>query len=251
VCILTDEEEEMKILFDDPFFDGQLLRALGYVYYGGADIGECITTAQHITQGDADSWYTQWYRLAERVYAGAEGSMDAGHTISARAAYLRSSNYFRTSSIVLFGTPVDGRLVDAFERQTTAFRKAAALFTPPVEMINIPYEGTTLPGYFYKVDDTDAPRQTLILVGGYDGTVEEGYFAGAAGALRHGYHCLCFDGPAQGGALLKQHLYFRPDWENVVRPVVDYVLSRPEVDRKRIVLMGGSWGGLPSPTCCH
>jgi hypothetical protein len=43
-------EEEMKILFDDLFWDGQLLRALGCVYYGGADIGECITTAQRITQ---------------------------------------------------------------------------------------------------------------------------------------------------------------------------------------------------------
>src|SRR5687767_1539603 len=40
VYILTHEEEEMKILFDDPFLDGKLLRALGYVYYGGADIGE-------------------------------------------------------------------------------------------------------------------------------------------------------------------------------------------------------------------
>jgi pimeloyl-ACP methyl ester carboxylesterase len=245
--MFTHEEEEMKILFDDPFFDGQLLRALGYVYYGGADIGECLTTAQRITQGDADSWYTQWYRLAERVYAGAEGSLAAGHPVSAREAYLRSSNYFRTSYVILFGSPVDPRLVEAFNQQTEAFRKAAQLFSPAVEPIVIPYEETMLPGYFYRVDDSGQPRPTLIVIGGYDGTVEEGYFAGAASALRHGYQCLCFDGPGQGGALLKQHLYFRPDWENVVRPVVDYVLSRPEVDRKRIVLMGGSWGGYLAP----
>ncbi len=34
----------MKIFFNNPFFDGQLLRALGYVYYGGADISECLST---------------------------------------------------------------------------------------------------------------------------------------------------------------------------------------------------------------
>jgi predicted alpha/beta-fold hydrolase len=237
----------MKILFDDPFFDGQLLRALGYVYYGGADISECMTTARRITDGDFESWYTEWYRTAERVYAEAEASRAAGHSVSARQGYLRSSNYFRTSSIVLFGTPVDPRLVEAFDRQTEAFRKAASLFSLPVEFIQIPYEDTTMPGYFYRVDDTRAPRQTLIVTGGYDGTVEEAYFAIAAAGLRRGYNCLCFDGPGQGGMLIKQQRYFRPDWENVVRPVVDYALRRPEIDPKRIALYGGSWGGYLAP----
>jgi len=35
----------------------------------------------------------------------------------------------------------------------------------------------------------------------------------------------------------------RPDWENVVRPVVDYALTRPEVDPARLALAGWSLGG--------
>ena len=39
----------------------------------------------------------------------------------------------------------------------------------------------------------------------------------------------------------------RPDWENVVRPVVDYALTRPEVDPKKIARTGWSFGGYLAP----
>src|SRR5690606_13390834 len=38
----------------------------------------------------------------------------------------------------------------------------------------------------------------------------------------------------------------RPDWENVVRPVVDFALARPEVDGSRLALAGWSLGGYLS-----
>jgi dienelactone hydrolase len=47
--------------------------------------------------------------------------------------------------------------------------------------------------------------------------------------------------------LIKQGLVFRPDWEHVVSPVVDYALTRPEVDPQRVALMGASFGGYLAP----
>ena len=70
---------------------------------------------------------------------------------------------------------------------------------------------------------------------------------GGAGATARGYDCLTFDGPGQGYALWKQKLYFRPDWEKVITPVVDYAVSRAGVDRKRIVIQGISQGGYWVP----
>jgi len=52
----------------------------------------------------------------------------------------------------------------------------------PCEAVEIPYEGTTLPGYFYRVDDSDTPRPTLIITGGFDSILEELYFFGAPAA---------------------------------------------------------------------
>jgi alpha-beta hydrolase superfamily lysophospholipase len=70
----------------------------------------------------------------------------------------------------------------------------------------------------------------LLCTGGYDGTCEELFFIIAGGALERGYNVLVFDGPGQGGALVLQKLPMRPDWENVVTPVVDYLLKRRDVD---------------------
>ena len=68
-----------------------------------------------------------------------------------------------------------------------------------------------------------------------------------APALRRGQNLLLFDGPGQGCPLIQQGLTMRPDWENVVGPVVDYALTRPEVDPERIALMGWSFGGYLAP----
>jgi len=54
---------------------------------------------------------------------------------------------------------------------------------------------------------------------------------------------LAFDGPGQGSALRQQGLVFRPDWEAVIGPVIDYALTRPEIADDRIVLFGYSMGG--------
>jgi dipeptidyl aminopeptidase/acylaminoacyl peptidase len=42
-------------------------------------------------------------------------------------------------------------------------------------------------------------------------------------------------------------MVFRPDWEAVIGPVVDFALTRPEVDPDRIALMGISLGGYLAP----
>ena len=147
----------------------------------------------------------------------------------------------------MFALPVDPRVIDAYEKQTDAFQKAAELFEPPIEILKIPYENTTLPGYFIKPDASDAPRKTLLCTGGYDGTCEELFFIIAGGALERGYNVLVFDGPGQGGALVEQKLPMRPDWENVVTPVVDYLVKRRDVNPARVALYGGSFGGYLAP----
>jgi pimeloyl-ACP methyl ester carboxylesterase len=239
-------EAAMKVLFDNPEYDGQLLRALSSTYYGGADIGECLSTARRITEGNDDSWYREWFATADRVDDAAKASEAAGHLVSAREAYLRASNYYRTAYIFLYRPPVDPRAVAALNRHRESFRQAIALLEPPGEVMDIPYEGTTLPGYFFRAADASTPRPTLLVTGGYDGTAEEGYFS-VVGPLRRGYNALSFDGPGQGAALFLQGLFMRPDWEHVVTPAVDYLLTRPDVDRRRIALVGRSWGGYLAP----
>ena len=65
--------------------------------------------------------------------------------------------------------------------------------------------------------------------------------------MRRGY-ILCFEGPGQTGAfLLDPSLTYRYDWEVPTAAVLDYLVSRPEVDADRIAFIGYSWGGYFVP----
>jgi hypothetical protein len=93
-----------------------------------------------------------------------------------------------------------------------------------------------------------APRRPLLILNnGSDGSLLDMWLWGGAGATSRGYDCLTFGGPGQGYALWKQKLYFRPDREKVITPVVDFALSRPDVDPKRIAIQGISQGGYWVP----
>ncbi|MED4781173.1 alpha/beta hydrolase [Brevibacillus choshinensis] len=235
----------MRFVFEDQTFSFELLRAMSYAPYGGADIGECLSTAYRIKEGDFESWYTEWYKTAERIHALAERNRERGQMISARENYLRAHNYYRTAEFFLHGNHEDSRIQDTWGKSRNTFRQAIKLMDVVVEEVQIPYEDTYLPGYFYRVDDS--PRPTLLVHGGFDSTGEELYFGGAAAAIQRGYHCLTFEGPGQGAVIREQQIPFRHDWEKVITPVVDYMLTRPEVDPYRIALMGISLGGYLAP----
>jgi len=234
----------MKVAFNnDASFAFEFVRNLGFMYYGGSDLGEMIATAGLIKEGDEESWFTEFDKLARRILSRAEASLAAGHMESAREAYLRASTYFRTAEFYLHANPGDPRILSESRASQQAYAKAAKLTGPTWEPVQIPYEGTTLPGYFYKVDNFGKPRPTLIFFGGFDSSVEELFYFGGAPAVRHGYNCLTFDGPGQGAPIREQKLPFRNDWEAVVTPAVDYALSRPDVDGDNLALMGMSMGG--------
>jgi pimeloyl-ACP methyl ester carboxylesterase len=234
----------MKFLFDDESFSFEALRATGYAAYGGAELGEVLVTCRQIPEGDEEAWSARWAATAARVERIGRDALAAGHRVSAREALLRASNYYRTADFYRRTDPAndaESARLAAASRQT--FADAAGLLETPARAVRIPYQGTTLPGYLFLADDSGAARPTVIFHGGYDSTLEEDYFALAAGALRRGYNVLAFDGPGQGTVVREQGLHFRPDWEAVVTPAVDFALALPEVDADRLVLIGMSLGG--------
>lgn len=244
----------MSIVFKDSLFDAQWLRAASHASSGAAEIGECLAVASQIRELDAESWFKAWNDLGERVFAVAQQSEAEGRRVSARDAYLRACNYLRAAYTFLIGAPVDPRVVAGARRHRAAFEAGLALTDSTIfERIAIPYGDATLHGYFLQPrDDSGASnkktsRPCLIITGGYDSSAEECYFFSGRAAIDRGYTCLVYDGPGQGKALIEDGMVFRPDWEAVVRPVVDYAIARPEVDPKRIALMGMSFGGYLAP----
>jgi hypothetical protein len=243
----------MRRAYDDDGFEFDRLNLLGAAYRGLTDVGEVLVTLDAIPNGDQEAWVTQFAALAGRLRGQADASLAAGHRVSARSAYLRASSYYATASAASPGTSDPDRYHSLWEAHRDAWDAAVPLFDPPIEPVEIPYEGTTLAGYFFharsphgRVADS-SPKPTIILNNGSDGAVTDMVAFGAAAAVERGWNAVTFDGPGQNAALHRQHLYFRADWEAVITPVVDWLLTRPEVDGSKLVLHGVSQAGYWVP----
>jgi hypothetical protein len=232
---------ELGIIGEEPIMDNQLLWYLSHTGPGMADIGECLDTASRIDVADAYSWPKEWLKTAGRVRKLVEISLVKGHTRSAGEAYLRAANYYR-AALIHHPEPKDSGVVHAGRQSVACFDKALELLSIPAQPIRIPYERTTLPGYFFPSPVARGEAPALIAHQGRDAWPEETMWA-VDGATKRGYHCLIFHGPGQGMAIREQGLTFRPDWENVVSPVVDFSLKLPGVEPEGIILMGLSMGG--------
>jgi hypothetical protein len=237
--------------FKDEGFEFGRLLLLGSAYRGLTDVGEVLRALDQVVDGDHESWIAAFSLLAERLRAQADASLSHGHMASARSAYLRASSYFATASAASPGSEDPSRFTTLWEKHRGAWDAAVDLFDPPVERVEIPYEGTVLHGYFFHARSTRAtgagPRPTIILNNGSDGPVTDMVKYGAAAAVERGWNALTFDGPGQNAALHRQKLYFRPDWEAVITPVVDWLTARTDVDAGAIALHGVSQAGYWVP----
>jgi dienelactone hydrolase len=222
-------------------FETQIL--LGCCHYGAADAGEILATVERIPSGDFEQWYQEWFGLAERMQGIAEQCASSGNFVSAKKAFLRAATYFSASAVFIDGTQDPSRGVPAWKRHLTCWELFCSYQNPPAEKVSIPYEGLSMPGYFFLPDQSGGPWATIIFNNGSDGPSSGMWTSGVAGALERGYAALVFDGPGQNALLWLQHIPFRPDWEKVITPVVDFLLQREDVDPNRIALSGISQAG--------
>ncbi|HNY12822.1 MAG TPA: alpha/beta hydrolase, partial [Candidatus Wallbacteria bacterium] len=210
----------------------------------GCEIGEAFYAASKIKEGDAASWQAEWLKMAALVENRGETSLAGEHTASARDQLQRASYYYRAALISM--RPDDPRFKKTALKMRELLKKAGKLFQPELEYIEIPFEGNVLPGYFRKAASDKVPRGTLIMIGGSETFAEDLYFYIASESFDHGYNFITVDLPGQG-LLPFDGKYFHPEMDVPVKAVVDYALSRPDVDPERLAVYGYSTGGFIAP----
>jgi pimeloyl-ACP methyl ester carboxylesterase len=239
--VFDAHETYVRYHFKDPDMDfifGSL--ALGATVNHGCEIGEAFCTAARIKDGDAASWQQEWARTARLVAARGEHSLAGGHQVSARDQFQRASYYYRLALLAML--PADPRLKEYARKSRSLLIKAGELFDPPLEYFEIPFEGTSLPGFFRKAAAGNKPVKTLIMIGGGETFAEDLFFYIAPQAHDRGYNFLTVDLPGQGLLPLEGKV-FRRDMHVPMKAVLDYALGRPEVDPERLAVFGYSGGG--------
>lgn len=236
----------MKFYFKNPIVDAYFAGVLAYSTRGGADLGEVYAAAGRISQYDTEAWVREFAGMGDKVAAMADDALAKGHLVTARDRYLRAFALERAALFQL--SPL--KYIDRYKKHRLSsqvrFRKAISLFNQPVEVLEIPFEGKTIPGYFMKPDNSNAKRPTLITLGGGDSVCEDICLLFGLNDQDRGYNIISVDLPGMGSTALDGML-MTPRPEKAMSAVIDHILERPDVDAERLAVWGASLSGYNVP----
>ncbi|KAI1063976.1 hypothetical protein LB506_005513 [Fusarium annulatum] len=243
-----DKENPILFLSEDDSFNFDILTGLGQMANDGADVNPVLSVAKRIIPGDFESYINEWFDLANNTKTQALDPKVAYDPINVRATWFSVSNYFRRADAYNRADWDDPRINGYWDEQRAAFDKAIAALPVPAERVDIPAGDFNVSGIWYSqpYQNNQTKRlPTLLLTQGFDAAQEDLYATVVAPALARGYNIFSFEGPGQPTVRREQGVGFIPDWERVVTPVVDYILSQKSafVDPKKLVLYGHSFGG--------
>ena len=194
------------------------------------DVREALS---HIDSLDRDQWAAAFMAIGDRYRARAEAEVGQHHPDAARGDYYQAwLNY----AFGRWPSPNSPGKRESAAKAVSAFLAYGQLLTPKLEVLRIPFEGKTIVAYLQKPANVAKPPVVLDI-----GGVDEWKDAGAAEGrsfLADGIADVAVDMPGTGDAPLPG----RPGSERMYSAVIDYLLTRGDLDGHRIVVRGVSWG---------
>jgi len=193
---------------------------------------------------DKDHWAEEWSKIGLGYETKGDAAAKAGVSGAALAEiYLHA---FDACRVGRYPSPTSPGKLQAFQHSLRMFRKAAKHFDPPLEIIEIPFEGKKLVGYLQKPPGVAKPP-VVMHWGGVDGWKEDRLKI-AKTAMDAGLASLTIDMPGSGENPV---LYGDPAAERTYFAWLDYLPTRNDVDRKRVAVWGGSFGAYWAARLAH
>jgi dienelactone hydrolase len=213
--------------------------------WGAAALGEIDQIGQRLKAhvGDNEKWWEEWAAMAQRIEGFGDAAERDGCALTAGSYYLRAAIYYFCGE--RFIAPSE-RKWETYRSCLRCFRKGIAQRYPNIERVEVSYEETTLPAWFLK-SDVPARAPAVVMFDGLDNAKEMSVLFGGVEIARRGIHVLAIDGPGQGEALRLQGIASRYDYEVPARAALEYLCGRPDVNPKRVAVMGFSMGGYYAP----
>ena len=189
-------------------------------------------------------WCESWRTIGHRVETLAGVDEKAGRTLSAGRKFLIAAVYYLEADRML---PIqDPRKIDSYKQGLALFKKGARLSKEPVEWVEIPFQGKSMPALF-STPPGNVRRPCMVHFDGFDMLKEFLYIMNAETFRRRGISVLVVDHPGVGEALRLRGMIGGPDTETPAAACVDYLEKRKEVDSQRIGIIAQSLGGYYGP----
>jgi esterase FrsA len=184
---------------------------------------------------ESDPWGLEWGKIGARYEALADEQEKKGQSKEAGDTYYLAYEYYR---IGRYPVPSSPEKMKCYHSAIRNFLKAGKYFDPPVERIEIPFEGKKVVGYLQIPRAAKRPP-VVMHWGGVDGWKEDS--RGQNEALhRLGLATFVTDMSGAGeNPLLGQE----PRAERTFSAAMDHLEGRADIDGRRIAVMGRSFGG--------
>ena len=199
----------------------------------GLDPGDVKEAFAAIHTKDKDEWAAAFMAVADR-YRNEAKALEKDDPAKANADYIRA---WRLYSFGRWPIPASPGKQRSYERAIEAFLAHARFWDPPLEIVQIPFEGKEIIGYLRLPRNAKGPVPVVLAVNGLDSRKED-LAESFAAILPFGIGFLAVDGPGTGQSPIK----VSENAERMLSRVLDYLQTRPEVDKNRIAIHGVSWG---------
>jgi esterase FrsA len=199
----------------------------------GLDPDDLREAFARIKTRDRDEWAAAFIAVGDRYMAEGE-SLEKTDPAKADADYVRAWHIYSFGRWPVPSSPGKQR---AYEKALAAFRAHTKFWDPPLETVRIPFEGKEIVGYLRFPKNRTGPVPIVIAINGLDSRKEDLADRFSA-VLPFGIGYIAVDGPGTGEAPIKAS----PTANRMLSRVIDYVDSRPEVDKSRVEFHGVSWG---------
>jgi esterase FrsA len=194
---------------------------------------------------DRERWAMAFSAAAEPHYEAGLAAEAKGDREAARREYLAAFGLFRVARYPAPNSPAKRA---AYRRSQDAYFKAAAFAEPGVQRVEMPYAGSevsgaTIVGYLHR-PKRDGRLPLVVQWGGIDSFKEdrrpEPYLAA-------GFAVLAMDMPGVGDAPIPGSERGEELWNGVF----DWIAAQPELDARRVAIVGSSTGGYWAAKLAH
>ena len=195
-----------------------------------ADVKEAFNS---IHTRDKDEWAAAFMGVADR-YMNEAKSLEKTDPGKANTDYIRA---WRLYSFGRWPIPASPGKQRSYEKAIEAFRAHARFWDPPLEIVKIPFEGKEIVGYLRLPKNANGPVPLVLAVNGLDSRKED-LSESFSAILPFGIGFLAVDGPGTGQSPIR----VSENAERMLSRVLDYIATRPEIDKNRVAMHGVSWG---------
>jgi esterase FrsA len=195
-----------------------------------ADVREAFA---NIKTADNDEWAAAFSAVADR-YMTEGNSLLSSNSAQADKDFVRA---WRLYSFARWPVPASPGKKRAYAKALEAFLAHAKMMDPPLEVVHIPFEGSEIVGYLRLPKNAKGPVPVVIAISGLDSRKED-LTENFGVVLNSGIGYIGVDSPGTGQAPIKAS----ETADRMFSKVIDYLQTRPEVDKTRIGVDGQSFG---------